>query len=111
MEGYLTVADKITVPDTRRIAAIDFGTSFCSLAYALSTTDKVVNLSINGRHERVPTAILLEKLEGDTLAVCSFGYEAQEDLTTLSTSELQKHLYFECFKMKLRDENVSNLIY
>lgn len=111
MEGHFSVAKRITA-DTqdaggvRRIAAIDFGTTFCSLAYTLSAKDEVVNLSINGRHKRVPTTILLKKVD-NTLTICKFGDEAQDEITTLSVREFPDYLYFECFKMKLRDEDVS----
>ena len=40
------------------IAAIDFGTTFCSLAYTLSDEDKVNLIELNRHHQqRVPTAI------------------------------------------------------
>ena len=43
------------------IAAIDFGTTFCSLAYTLSDDDKVNLIELNPHQQRVPTAILLRK--------------------------------------------------
>ena len=88
------------------IAAIDFGTSFCSLAYALSD-HKVANLEFNQSWERVPTAILLEKGKAPnaSLTVAKFGFQAQKEIGRLGT-KLEEYVYFECFKMKLSQEEV-----
>ena len=39
------------------IAAIDFGTTFCSLAYTLPHEDTVNFVELNKHQQRVPTAI------------------------------------------------------
>ena len=95
------------VGKVRRIAAIDFGTTFCSLAYTLSERDQIGNMGLNWVRERVPTAILLKKMPDDTFTVNKFGYQAQEELADLG-GKLKDYLYFECFKMQLRGDVVSS---
>ena len=106
------------------IAAIDFGTTFCSLALAtvMSSTVAADNLTsveintmpLNKVYPRVPTAILLkEKPEshtgcnGDnpvskTCDVVEFGYDAEvkHRMLMLKPTELSKYLYFEFFKQQ-----------
>ena len=92
----------------QRIAAIDFGTTSCSLAYTLSDKDHVVNMGLNWVLERVPTAILLKKIGPfpHSFKVAKFGFQAQDEITKLG-AKLQEYIYFECFKMKLSQEAVS----
>lgn len=89
-----------------RIAAVDFGTTYTSLAYVLPKDGIVVNMPISFKSatERVSTAILLKKVSDNELSVDSFGNEAQKQVAVLNPAELSKYLYFECFKMKLRGE-------
>ena len=95
-----------TLQSTLRIAAVDFGTTYTSLAYVLPKDGIVVNMPTNFKSasERVPTAILLKKEPNNTLSVDSFGNEAQKQVAMLNADEVPKYLYFECFKMKLRGE-------
>ena len=95
-----------TLQSKLRTAAVDFGTTYTSLAYVLPGDNVVVNMPINFKSatERVPTAILLKKESNNTLSVDSFGNEAQKKVITLNSAEVPKYLYFECFKMKLRGE-------
>ena len=103
------VAKKIPrdTQDVRRcpkIAAIDFGTTFCSLAYTLSEDDEIANVGLDEVLDRVPTAILLKKTspsKNATLTVAEFGRLAQNEISKL-TWEVPEYLYFECFKMMLR---------
>lgn len=86
-------------------AGIDFGTSSCSLAFSVSSSEKIVNLPF-GRNfeEREMTAILLERLADRKVIVKSFGKSAQNQFSRLGQSDIEKHIYFECFKMELRKD-------
>ena len=88
-----------------RIAAVDFSTTYTSLACSLHKHD-IVNIPINFKvaTERVPTAILLKKESNGELSVDSFGSEAKKQVAKLNSAEEPKYLYFECFKMELRGE-------
>ena len=97
-------------PDPMRIAAIDFGTGFCSLAFTLAKNAKIVNIPLSCSFDsaRVPTAILLEKKPDESnLQVVKFGSQAQDLISKMSNEDLEKYLYFECFKMDLFHEAVS----
>ena len=101
---------RYTLQSKLRIAAVDFGTTYTSLAYVLPKDGIVVNILINSKFatERVPTAILLKKESDGTLSVDSFGSEAQKQVAMLNSAEVPGYLYFECFKMQLRgDQSVS----
>lgn len=90
------------------IAGIDFGTSSCSLAFSVPCSEKVVNLPFgNNFEEREMTAILLERVDGSRkVSVKSFGKSAQSQFNHLKPRDIEKCIYFECFKMELR-RNVS----
>ena len=113
------------------IAAIDFGTTFCSLAFVTvdSTTVAADNLNsveintipLNKVYPRVPTAILLKEKPGSHDAGCNeddpvpktcdfdvveFGYDAVTKHCMLKPTELSKYLYFERFKMTLQQDEV-----
>ena len=51
------------------VAAIDFGTTSVSLAYTTERDDKINTFFIDQIHERVPNAILLEKMNDGTCEV------------------------------------------
>ena len=95
-----------TLQSKLRIAAIDFGTTYTSLAYVLPKDGVVVNMPVTSKShtERVPTAILLKKKTNGELSVDSFGREAQKQVAMLNSEEMPEYCYFECFKMKLRGE-------
>ena len=88
---------------SENVAAIDFGTTFCSLAYTLKGTKEIVKLSLNSPHTRVPNAILIEK-ESNT--VFAFGYHAQQRFYRLGRDQ-EKYAYFERMKMILYRTEVS----
>ena len=107
-------ASSLAVPAARKtvewqkqqqpIAAVDFGTTFCSLAYALSDAEQVKLVDLNPSKTRVPTALLMKRIVDDgTLYVREFGFNAQSDVTTLLSEEYNEHLYFELVKMLLHD--------
>lgn len=87
------------------IAAIDFGTTNCSLAYILpgSSTDRSPNmLPFHGTIYRVPTAILFNK-DG---TVKSFGARARKIYRGLENAQLLEYAYFEHIKMDLQHDEV-----
>lgn len=111
---------------TGNVAAIDFGTTFCSVAYTTVVTgyDGITTLKLNQYHSRVPTAILLKQngsnsiqnfnaddpvIRSSVYEVDSFGYEAQEQHAKLRASERHNYLYFERFKMSLQQDEVSRV--
>lgn len=112
------------------IAAIDFGTTFCSLAFATVGDPERVDMEsvdintvmLNNYYPRVPTAILLkEASSGSSDVRCSdddpvsktcdyevvaFGYEAVNRHSKLKPTERSEYLYFERFKMTLQQDEV-----
>ena len=91
----------------KNIAAIDFGTKNCSLAYIteydkLELTQGVPKLPLNGTFLRVPTAILLN-LSGE---VEMFGHDARTVYGNLEDYERESYFYFEEIKMNLHRDQV-----
>lgn len=87
------------------IAAIDFGTANCSLAYIIAgdLTDSGPNLlSLYGTFYRVPTAILFRK-DG---TVKAFGETARKLYRNLGGKERLEWAYFEQIKMDLQQDEV-----
>ena len=92
-------------PASGYVAAIDFGTTFCSVAYTLHKSDETLTLKLNGAHTRVPNAILIEK---ESSTVAAFGYRAQEYFSRLPKKEQKRYIYFERMKMILYRARVSS---
>ena len=94
----LVMADACALP--KRVAAIDFGTGFCSLAYTLRQDDEIAVIPLGFTYTpdsaRVPTAVLLKKNPDCTLKIVKFGSPAQNEISKLSNEALGKYLYFEC---------------
>ena len=95
------------------IAAIDFGTTFCSLAYTLPNEDTVNFVELSpGQQLRVPTAILLRQKQGaiadgiPDLMIRDFGFDAQYQTTKLLDYERPYHIYFKLVKMLLYNDKV-----
>lgn len=87
------------------IAAIDFGTTNCSLAYVLPGKMPAHGpnmLPFHGTVYRVPTAILFNK-DG---SVKAFGATARKKYRSLQGEELLEHAYFEQIKMNLQHDEV-----
>ena len=84
------------------IAAIDFGTTYCSLAYTIVGMERLLKLPLNGYHLRVPTAILF-KPDG---SIDSFGYNARNEYLNLDDEERLHYAYFEQIKMDLQHDKV-----
>ena len=101
--------ETVTLPPEGNIAAIDFGTTYCSLAYT-TEGDKSANcIKLDGYKARVPTAILLKKKDvADSSAsipceIVAFGSNANFHLRE---RDADKHLYFERVKMTLQHDRV-----
>ena len=97
----------LTLQPSQTIAAIDFGTTFVSLAYTTSGDDKVYTLKLHSTYERVPNAILLKRVPGNKCVVEDFGSKAQASYCKIRTSEQQNYIYFERIKMLLERDEVS----
>lgn len=91
-------------PPSNCIAAIDFGTTNCSVAYNIIPSGKTAPLLLQfpGPFWRVPTAILFDK-DG---AVRSFGEEARTKYYEMKAEEIQECAYFEQIKMDLQHDEV-----
>lgn len=101
----------------RNIAAIDFGTTYCSVAYTTEAGDGINTIKLNEYHPRVPTAILLKKEGlvndpstglsiGVQCSINSFGTEAQRKYEKLKKNERSDYIYFERMKMRLQHDKV-----
>ena len=86
------------------VAAIDFGTTYCSVAYTLKQDSKeILKLQMDGQHTRVPNAVLVEKR---TKTVEAFGYRAKTMFSQMKQNR-EKYIYFERMKMILYRKPVS----
>ena len=87
----------------RNIAAIDFGTKNCSLAYVTEgdapdlVGGALALLPIDGTDVRVPTAILLNSKR----EVEAFGHSAKTSYRNLDQKERESVYYFDGIKMNL----------
>ena len=102
-------------PASGNVAAIDFGSTYCSIAFSSEGDDEIYTMKLNDYHARVPTAILLKKSsESQTddetkvthFEIASFGYRAQEAYETLRRRQLHNFLYFDRMKMTLQHDQV-----
>ena len=90
---------------TGNIAAIDFGTTNCSVAYTTvgsGTEEGPRLLPLNSTYYRVPTAILF-KPDG---SIDSFGYDAHAEYLNLENEDRLDYAYFEQIKMNLQHDKV-----
>ena len=86
------------------VAAIEFGTTYCSLAYALQGSTEILKMPLDGHHMRVPNAVLIEKKSNRVVA---FGYRAQAKFSHLRKTDQNKYIFFERMKMILYRTPVS----
>ena len=94
-------------PTKGNIAAIDFGTTYVSLAYTTLHYKDVNTLPLEkGVDRRVSNSILLFKEKPDTLRVCSIGSNAQISYFRLRNKDKLNYIYFERIKMLLKKEKV-----
>ena len=92
------------------IAAIDFGTTNCSVAYTTvgsGTEEDPRLLPLNSTYYRVPTAILF-KPDG---SIDSFGYDARAEYLNLANEDRLDYAYFEQIKMNLQHDKVCIIRY
>ena len=90
---------------SENIAAIDFGTTNCSVAYTTigsGPEEGPRRLPLNTTFYRVPTAILF-KPDG---SIDSFGYDARTEYLNLDDEERLEYAYFEQIKMRLQHDEV-----
>jgi len=85
---------------SENIAAIDFGTTNCSVAYTVGNGPKEgpQRLPLNTTYYCVPTAILFRP-DG---SIASFGYDARAQYLNLVNKERLEYAYFEQIKMTLQ---------
>ena len=105
------VQHAVRLPPEDNIAALDFGTTYCSLAM-ISGKGKASCLKLDGYCPRVPNAILLRKLDSSSATdvpceIRAFGKKAQATHTKLKPNEVSQHLFFERIKMNLQHDPVS----
>lgn len=96
-------------PDTGgNIAAIDFGTTFCSLAYTTKGDDSITTFKFSETHQRTPNSILLHREESGDCETVEFGYRAVgEFLKVVKRRDSSEYIYFERIKMLLEKDEVS----
>lgn len=102
----LRKASRLRKP-SKNIAAIDFGTKNCSLAYitendSLEVTRGIPKLPLNGTYLRVPTVILFNP----SGQVEAFGHDARMLYSNLEDHEREEYIYFEEIKMNLHHDQV-----
>ena len=86
------------------IAAIDFGTSSCSVAYWMKGDTSVHLLTLGSDDVRVPTAILMDS----NGKVVEFGKNARRKFAQLTKEKKQHHYFFNDIKMILQHDKVIN---
>ena len=91
-------------PASGYVAAIDFGTTYCSVAYTLQGSEEIFKLPLDGPLKRVPNAILIERKSHN---VAAFGYRAQHKFAILPKEDRKRYIYFERMKMILYRTQVS----
>ena len=92
------------------IAAIDFGTTNCSVAYITvgsGSEEGPRRLPLNTTYHRVPTAILFNP-DG---TINSFGYDARSEYLSLDDNDRLEYAYFEQIKMNLQHDKVLICMY
>ena len=89
----------------RFLATIDFGTTYCSVAYVIRPDPFLLTLLKldNAGNRRVPSCILFDP-SGRNIA---FGHEAQEWYADLDLEERPQYPYFEHVKKHLQHEKVN----
>ena len=97
---------------SKNTAAIDFGTTNCSLGY-ITENDKlelingVIKCPFDGYKMRVPTAILLTA----SGVIDSFGWDARSAYANLEDCDRESYFFFEEIKMDLQGNEVHSILY
>ena len=91
------------------VAAIDFGTTSVSLAYATVGDKTVVTLKLDDVKQlhRVPNAILIEKRSCEVVAI---GHQAQEEYLDMRAEKKIEYIYFERIKMLMKRGEVCMML-
>ena len=99
--------DRISAGSSRssecNIAAIDFGTTHCSVAYCMAGSKSIslLPLDTNGNF-RVPCSILIDGANN----VKAFGHHARKVYSGLTVDKKKDHYYFKELKMQLQHDEV-----
>ena len=98
-------------PTDGNIAAIDFGTTSVSLAYATKGYENIQTIPLGTTQStRVLNVVLLKK-EGSEAKVSSFGENARQAfLKQAKQDDYRSYVYFERIKMSLKREQVHEII-
>ena len=89
----------------KNVAAIDFGTTACSLAYSLQSSDQIKFVKLDNEDTRVSTAMLVNE-EGKIMC---FGKKARRRYASLPQEKKDQCFYFSEFKMDLQHDKVCKL--
>ena len=95
------------------IAALDIGTTYCSLAIIIEGEEFPYCIKLDGYRPRVLNAILLKKEQySNPTSICcivkEFGPRAQDVYTRLKPDTIHEYLLFERIKMNLQHDPVRN---
>lgn len=105
--SFPKVEERVTAGSSRttecNIAAIDFGTTHCSVAYCMAGSNSVslLPLDSNGNF-RVPSSILIDS----DFNIKAFGHHARKAYSALPTEKKKTHYYFKELKMQLQHDEV-----
>ena len=100
-----------TVGSVSNVAAIDFGTTYCSLAYITDGDPDPTMMNFEYTYPRVPTSLLLKRNDDDgTVEVKCFGYEARREYTRIRPKLQHQYIYFDRVKMSLKEEEDSEVL-
>ena len=100
-----------TVRPVSNVAAIDFGTTYCSLAYMTEGDQEPTMMNFEYTYPRVPTSLLLKRNDDDgTVEVKCFGYEARREYTRTRPKLQHQYIYFDRVKMNLKEEEDTEVL-
>ena len=102
-----------TVRPVSNVAAIEFGTTYCSLAYITEGYQEPTMMNFVYNNPRVPTSLLLKRNDDNgTVDVKCFGYEARREYTRIRPKSQHQYIYFDRIKMSLKEEeDIEVLLY
>ena len=99
-----------TVRSVSNVAAIDFGTTYCSLAYITEGYQEPIMMNFEHTYPRVPTSLLLKRNDDGTVDVKCFGYEARREYTRIRSKSQHQYIYFDRVKMSLKEEEDTEVL-
>ena len=98
-----------TVRPVSNVAAIDFGTTYCTLAYIIEDQEPTM-VNFEYTYPRVPTSLLLKRNDDGTVEVKCFGYEARREYTRTRPKSQHRYIYFDRVKMNLKEEEDTEVL-